>query len=192
MCHIFLSLTVALLPYSKSCHQNQEHLNFTLSSGFVGTSLHAQLYDKSGVTFCRPMPRLKIVIILIYYLLLRSVPRCYVELRRQHATAGSLLHQVGTASTFIARLSFDTWLSSFSCSIYWDDDVRSLAIAFPLPSNISALCSYVWFFDLPLCAIWRMVIAHASLDTSLSMSPKIASEEVTPPENSWHLSSLSN
>lgn len=70
--------------------------------------------------------------------------------------------------------------------------MRSLAIAFPLPSNISALCSYVWFFDLPLCAIWRMVIAHASLDTSLSMSPRIASEEVTPPENSWHLSSLSN
>lgn len=118
MCHIFLSLTVSLLPYSKSCHQSQEHLNFTLSSGFVGTSFHAQLYDKFGVTLCRPMPKLETVIILIYYLLLRSAPQYYVELRRQHAIAGSLLHQVGSASTFIARLSFGKWLSSLSCSVY--------------------------------------------------------------------------
>lgn len=64
------------------------------------------------------MPKLKIVIILIYYLLLRSVPQCYVELRRQHAIAESFLYQVGTASTLITRLSFDKWLCRFSCSVY--------------------------------------------------------------------------
>lgn len=156
-------MTVALLPYSKKLSPKSRASKVHIILWLRGASFHAQLYNKFGVTFCRPMPKLKIVIILIYYLLLRSVPQRCVALRRQHAIAGSLLHQVGTASTFIARLSFDKWISRFSCSVYWDDDVRSLVIAFPLTSNISALCSCVcffFFFDLLLCAIgtWWLIM----------------------------------